>query len=98
MLGNIGCASLVGIEGFFVLMAQQMVSLFLMNRRPTQTLADKKSADLADFYPSCPSGRKTIVQSLFAKRMILSFGRVGRRKSQRQSAYVCGSSSFRSFR
>ena len=27
MLGNVSCASLMGIEGYFVLMAQQMISL-----------------------------------------------------------------------
>lgn len=30
MLGNVSCASLMGLEGFFVLMAQQTVSLFFV--------------------------------------------------------------------
>ena len=30
MLGNISCASLMGIEGFFILMIQQLVSLIFV--------------------------------------------------------------------
>lgn len=30
MLGNVSCAFLMGIEGYFVLMAQQMISLIFV--------------------------------------------------------------------
>ena len=46
MLGNVSCASLMGLEGFFVLMAQQTVSLFFVTDAylaRTQTLISESS-------------------------------------------------------
>lgn len=45
MLGNVSCASLMGLEGFFVLMAQQTVSLFVTDAylARTQTLISESS-------------------------------------------------------
>jgi len=52
MLGNVSCASLMGIEGYFILMIQQLVSLifvadaFLVRRNNTIATSNVPGIDV----------------------------------------------------
>ena len=58
---------------------------FLINRRRAQTYADKLSVDPTDNFQSGPSGRNKVLY-IFAKRLPVSSGQIGRKKCLRVSA------------